>query len=214
MRALRHLGWGLVCVLAVASTAAAQQNASISGIVTDMTGGVLPGVIVEATSPVLIEKVRTAVSEANGRYQLQELQPGAYRVTFTLPGFSTVRREGIVLTAGFAASINVELSTGTLTETITVTGASPVVDVRNVAQTQVLTRDVLDSTPNARVIGSLMTLVPGVTITTACGRRRHSRLHVCRGADSRQQPVRPDDRDLRHPDDTHRQHRQVAHQPS
>ncbi len=169
MRALRQLGWGLMCVLAVSSTVSAQQSASISGIVTDMTGGVLPGVTVEATSPVLIEKVRTTVSETNGRYQLLDLQPGMYRVTFTLPGFSSVRREGITLTAGFAASINVELSTGTLTETITVTGASPVVDVRNVAQTQVLTRDVLDTTPNARVIGSLMTLVPGVTITTAGG---------------------------------------------
>ena len=169
MRALRHLGWGLLCVLAVSSTATAQQNASISGIVTDMTGGVLPGVTIEASSPVLIEKIRTAVSEANGRYQVLDLLPGTYRVTFTLPGFSVVRREGITLTAGFAASVNVELSTGTLTETITVTGASPVVDVRNVAQTQVLTRDVLDSTPNARVIGSLMTLVPGVTITTAGG---------------------------------------------
>src|SRR4029453_9988002 len=102
-------------------------------------------------------------------YQFVDLQPGMYTVSFTLPGFSTVRREGIRVTAGFAASVNVELSTGTLTETITVTGASPVVDVRNVAQTQVLTRDVLDSTPNARVIGSLMTLVPGVTITTAGG---------------------------------------------
>ncbi len=169
MRALRHLGWGLLCALAVSSTASAQQNASISGIVTDMTGGVLPGVTIEASSPVLIEKIRTAVSEANGRYQLLDLLPGTYRVTFALPGFSVVRREGITLTAGFAASVNVELSTGTLTETITVTGASPVVDVRNVAQTQVLTRDVLDSTPNARVIGSLMTLVPGVTITTAGG---------------------------------------------
>ncbi|HYJ92990.1 MAG TPA: carboxypeptidase regulatory-like domain-containing protein [Vicinamibacterales bacterium] len=169
MRALRHLGWGLLCVLAISATATAQQNASISGIVTDMTGGVLPGVTIEASSPVLIEKIRTAVSEANGRYQVLDLLPGTYRVTFTLPGFSVVRREGITLTAGFAASVNVELSTGTLTETITVTGASPVVDVRNVAQTQVLTRDVLDSTPNARVIGSLMTLVPGVTITTAGG---------------------------------------------
>ena len=169
MRALRHLGWGLLCALAVSSTASAQQNASISGIVTDMTGGVLPGVTIEASSPVLIEKIRTAVSEGNGRYQILDLLPGTYRVTFTLPGFSAVRREGITLTAGFTASVNVELSTGTLTETITVTGASPVVDVRNVAQTQVLTRDVLDSTPNARVIGSLMTLVPGVTITTAGG---------------------------------------------
>jgi hypothetical protein len=137
--------------------------------VTDVTGGVLPGVTVEASSPVLIEKIRTAVSEGNGRYQLLDLLPGTYRVTFTLPGFSVVRREGITLTAGFTASVNVELSTGTLTETITVTGASPMVDVRNVAQTQVLTRDVLDTTPTARVIGSLMTLVPGVTITTAGG---------------------------------------------
>jgi hypothetical protein len=115
--------------------------------VTDVTGGVLPGVTVEASSPVLIEKIRTAVSEGNGRYQLLDLLPGTYRVTFTLPGFSVVRREGITLTAGFTASVNVELSTGTLTETITVTGASPMVDVRNVAQTQVLTRDVLDTTP-------------------------------------------------------------------
>ena len=168
MGALRHLGWSLVCV-AVVSPAMAQQNASISGIVTDTTGGVLPGVSVEASSPVLIGKARLVVSEGNGRYQLLDLQPGTYRVTFTLPGFSVVQRDGINLTAGFAASVNVELSTGTLTETITVSGASPMVDVRNVAQTQVLTRDVLDTTPTARVIGSLMTLVPGVTITTAGG---------------------------------------------
>jgi hypothetical protein len=168
MGALRHLGWSLVCG-AVVSPALAQQNASISGIVTDTTGGVLPGVSVEASSPVLIGKPRLVVSEGNGRYQLLDLQPGTYRVTFTLPGFSVVQRDGINLTAGFAASVNVELSTGTLTETITVSGASPMVDVRNVAQTQVLTRDVLDTTPTARVIGSLMTLVPGVTITTAGG---------------------------------------------
>ena len=80
-----------------------------------------------------------------------------------------MRREGITLTAGFAASVNVELNAGAITETITVSGSSPMVDVRNVAQTQVMTRDVLDNTPTARVIGSLMTLVPGVTITTAGG---------------------------------------------
>jgi hypothetical protein len=169
MRDLRHLGWALVCALSVPYLAFAQQSASISGVLTDPTGGVLPGVTVEASSPVLIDRVRTAVSEGNGRYQLVDLQPGTYRVTYTLPGFSVVRREGITLTAGFAASVNVELSTGTLAETITVSGSSPMVDVRNVAQTQVLTRDVLDSTPTARVIGSLMTLVPGVTITTAGG---------------------------------------------
>jgi len=169
MRAQQHLGLALACVLAVAPTAMAQQSASISGVITDATGGVLPGVTIEASSPVLIERIRTAVSEDNGRYQFLDLLPGTYSVTFTLTGFSTVRREGITLTAGFAASVNVELSTGTLNETITVTGASPMIDVRNVAQTQVLTRDLLDATPTARVIGSLMTLVPGVTITTAGG---------------------------------------------
>ena len=169
MRALQHLGWALVCALAIPPTAMAQQSASISGVVADATGGVLPGVTIEASSPVLIEKARTVVSEGNGRYQFVDLQPGTYSVTFTLPGFSTVRREGITLTAGFAASVNVELSAGAITETITVSGSSPMVDVRNVAQTQVMTRDVLDTAPTARVIGSLMTLVPGVTITTAGG---------------------------------------------
>ena len=168
MRVLQHLGWVLVCALAT-PTAMAQQSASISGVVTDATGGVMPGVTVEASSPVLIEKVRTAISEGNGRYQFVDLQPGMYNVTFALQGFSTVRREGITLTAGFAASVNVELSAGAITETITVSGSSPMVDVRNVAQTQVMTRDMLDNTPTARVIGSLMTLVPGVTITTAGG---------------------------------------------
>ncbi len=169
MRGLRHLGWVVICMLAIPSTGRAQQSASINGIVTDATGGVLPGVTVEATSPVLIEKVRTTITEGNGRYQFVDLQPGTYVVTFALQGFSTSRREGITLTAGFAASVNVELKPGAISETITVSGSSPTVDVRNVAQTQVLTRDVLDNTPTARVIGSLMTLVPGVSITTAGG---------------------------------------------
>jgi hypothetical protein len=158
----------LASVLLMPNPAAA-QNASIAGLVTDTTGGVMPGVTVEATSPVLIDKVRTVISEGNGRYQIVDLPPGVYNVTFTLQGFSSVRREGITLNAGFTASVNVELSAGAIEETITVAGSSPMIDVRNVAQTAVLTRDVLDITPTARVIGSLMTLVPGVTITTAGG---------------------------------------------
>src|SRR4051794_32350378 len=97
MNGVRHLGWVLVCALAIPGSAAAQQSASIGGVVTDATGGVIPGVTVEASSPVLIEKVRTAVSEANGRYQFVDLLPGTYSVTFTLAGFSTVRREGVTL---------------------------------------------------------------------------------------------------------------------
>jgi len=169
MSVLRYVSWVVVCALAVPLTAFAQQSASIGGIVTDASGGVLPGVTVEASSPVLIEKIRTTVSDGSGRYQIIDLQPGTYSVSFTLPGFSNVRRQGITLTAGFAASVNVELSTGAITETITVSGSSPVVDIRNVAQTQVMTREMLDAAPTARVIGSLMTLVPGVSITTAGG---------------------------------------------
>src|SRR4051812_13179161 len=145
MRAVQRLGWALLFALGVPAAAMAQQSASIAGVVSDTTGGGMPGVTIEASSPVLIEKGRTTVSEANGRYQFVDLQPGTYVVTFTLAGFSTVRREGITLTAGFAASVNVELSAGAIAETITVSGSSPMIDVRNVAQTQVLTRDVLDN---------------------------------------------------------------------
>lgn len=197
----------LAIVLFVPATVMA-QNASIAGLVTDSTGGVMPGVTVEASSPALIEKVRTSVSEGNGRYQIVDLQPGVYNVTFTLTGFSVVRRAGITLNAGFSASVNVELNAGGVEETITVTGSSPMVDVRNVAQTSVLTRDVLDITPTARVIGSLMTLVPGVTITTAGGPNvdtggaagytyAAAQIH---GSSQ----YRPDDRHLRDPDDAHR----------
>jgi hypothetical protein len=159
----------LAMVLLMPAIAAAQQNGSIGGVVTDSTGGVLPGVTVEAASPELIEKVRTTTTDGNGRYQIVDLRPGVYTVTFTLQGFSVVRREGITLTAGFAAPVNTELNAGAIEETITVSAASPVVDVKNVAVSRVMTREVLDIVPTARVIGSLMTLVPGVSITTAGG---------------------------------------------
>jgi len=103
---------------------------------------VLPGVTVEAASPALIEKVRTAVTDDQGQYKIVDLRPGSYTVTFTLVGFSTVKREGIELTTGFTATANAELRVGSLQETITVTGASPVVDTQNVRQQNVLTREV------------------------------------------------------------------------
>src|SRR5436190_12778850 len=87
-----------------------------------------PGVTVEAASPALIEKVRTVVSDEQGQYKIVELRPGAYTVTFTLTGFSTVKREGFELTTGFTATVNADMRIGGLEETITVSGASPVVD--------------------------------------------------------------------------------------
>src|SRR5438876_2946780 len=121
----------LICMLFLSPSAWAQQASGIAGAVKDTSGAVLPGVTVEAASPALIEKVRTVVTDGEGRYNIVDLRPGTYVVTFTLTGFSTVRREGIALTGGFTATINVELSVGAVAETITVTGGAPLVDTQN-----------------------------------------------------------------------------------
>src|SRR5688572_31788687 len=106
----------LVCVLV---PSAAYAQAAITGVVRDASGGVLPGVTVEAASPVLIEKVRSVATDASGQYRIVDLRPGVYSVTFELPGFSTVRREGVELSGTFVATINADLRLGTLEETIT-----------------------------------------------------------------------------------------------
>src|SRR5512139_1943521 len=117
-------------LLLVPSMAWAQ--ASISGTVKDTSGAVLPGVTVEAASDVLIEKVRTATTDGGGLYRIVDLRPGTYTVTFTLPGFNTLKREGIELTGAFTATINAEMKVGSLQETVTVTGETPIVDVQSV----------------------------------------------------------------------------------
>ena len=121
----------LLVGMALSLPAYAQQTSSIAGIVRDTSGAVLPGVTVEATSPVLIEKIRTVVSDEQGRYNITDLVPGTYMVSFRLQGFSTIRREGITLSSGFTATINADLQVGALEETITVSGASPIVDTSN-----------------------------------------------------------------------------------
>src|SRR5258707_5016019 len=110
----------LVFVSAVVAPTAAYAQASIAGSIRDTSGAVLPGVTVEASSPALIEKVRSAVTDGTGRYRIENLQPGTYTLTFTLPGFSIVKREGIELTGSFVATVNGEMRVGTLEETITV----------------------------------------------------------------------------------------------
>ena len=128
---------------------------SIAGTVRDASGGVLPGVTVEASSPALIEKVRTVVTDGEGQYKIIELRPGTYTVAFTLPGFSAVRREGIELTTGFTASVNADLKVGNVQETITVTGETPVVDIQNTKQQVVMTRDVVDAVPSGKMYTNL-----------------------------------------------------------
>src|SRR5947199_6458824 len=125
----------IVFVLALIAPTAAYAQASIVGTVRDASGAVLPGVTVEASSPVLIEKTRSVVSGGTGQYSIENLRPGTYTVTFSLPGFATVKREGIELTGTFIASVNGELRVGGVAETVTVTGESPLVDVAS-ARTQ------------------------------------------------------------------------------
>src|SRR2546422_1666095 len=120
----------VLLVLLLLPTAAAAQ-AAITGVVKDTSGAVLPGVTVEAASPVLIEKIRSVVSDATGQYRIVNLLPGTYSVTFSLPGFSTVKRDGIELTGTFVATVNGDLKVGALEETITVTGETPIVDVQS-----------------------------------------------------------------------------------
>src|SRR6202163_3429002 len=115
----------LVVLLLLPSAAYAQ--AAITGVAKDASGGVLPGVTVEAASPALIEKVRSVITDNTGQYRIVDLRPGTYTVTFTLPGFSTVKREGIEITGTFVATVNADLKVGALEETITVTGETPVV---------------------------------------------------------------------------------------
>src|SRR6476659_7351441 len=126
MRVIVQTSVWLVWALLLPSGALAQ--AVTAGTVKDGTGAVLPGVGVEAASPALIEKVRSAFTDGTGQYRIEDLRPGIYTVTFTLQGFNTFKREGIELTGSFTATVNVELKVGSLAETITVAGESPVVD--------------------------------------------------------------------------------------
>ena len=146
----------------------AQAAAGIAGVARDATGAVLPGVTVEAASPALIEKVRSAVTDAVGRYNIVDLRPGTFTVTFTLTGFATFRREGIELTTGFTATVNAEMRVGSLEETVTVTGASPVVDTQNVRTQQVMKTEVLEALPSGqRDLTAYASLTLGAVASTA-----------------------------------------------
>ena len=133
----------------MSGSARAQQASGIAGTVRDSSGGVLPGVAVEAASPALIERVRVALSDGEGRYNIVNLPPGTYTVTFTLQGFSILRREGIVLTAGFTAPVNADLQLNTVAETITVSGETPLVDTQNVRRQTVVSSEELDVLPTS-----------------------------------------------------------------
>jgi hypothetical protein len=165
MRGLKQVVFALV-LGTIPWTAFAQSGASIAGVVKDPSGGVLPGVTVEASSPVLLEKVRTGVTDGNGQYRITELLPGTYTVTFTLTGFSALKREGLELTGSAIVTQNVELKVGAVSETITVTGETPIVDVQNTTRQTVVSHAVLDALPTGRNMFNVGVLIPGVVMAT------------------------------------------------
>jgi hypothetical protein len=163
MRTAQRIVFVFFALMGVPALALAQ--ASITGTVKDASGAVLPGATVEVASPALIEKVRTTVTDGNGQYRIIDLRPGTYSVTFSLPGFSAVKREGIELTGTFVARIDGDLRVGTLEETVTVTGETPIVDVQSVRRQSTIGGDTIADLPTSRSYGALFALIPAVTTT-------------------------------------------------
>ena len=160
----QRAAFSCIALLVLIFPSAVFAQASITGVVKDSSGAILPGVTVEASSPDLIEKVRTAVTDTDGRYRIVDLRTGTYTVTFALTGFSTVRREGIQLTGAFTATVDADLRVGALEETITVTGESPIVDVQSVRRQTVIDDEIISAIPGTRHYTSLMQLMPN-TVT-------------------------------------------------
>ena len=131
----------------------------------DTSGAVLPGVTIEASSPALITKVRTGVTDDAGQYRIPDLPPGTYKVTFTLPGFATVIREGLELSGGGVMTISAEMRVGGLEESITVTGESPVVDVQTARQQMTIDGDIVRALPASRSYGNYIAAIPAIQAT-------------------------------------------------
>ncbi len=156
----------LVSALLLLPAVAHAQEGAIAGVVRDSSDAVLPGVLVEVSSPALIEKVRATTTDSNGQYRVTVLPIGTYAVTFTLASFNTFRRENVVLSTGFTAPVDARMTVGNLAETITVAAPAPTVDVQSARQVTVFLGDELKDLPTSRNVSSLMHLVPGITMQT------------------------------------------------
>src|SRR4051812_17238757 len=154
----------LILLTAVLLPSRAFAQGTLTGTVRDQSGGILPGVTVDASSPALIEKVRTGITDGSGQYRITGLNPGTYSLTFMLPGFNVVKRDGIEVSGTATLTIPVEMRVGALAETITVTGETPVVDVQTVQRQAVLNADVIAAIPATRAVGSLLNTTPGLTV--------------------------------------------------
>ncbi|HKF67809.1 MAG TPA: carboxypeptidase regulatory-like domain-containing protein [Vicinamibacterales bacterium] len=152
----------MLAVVAGILPSAAWAQVALSGTVKDASGAILPGVTVEAASPALIEKTRSAVTDGAGQYRIESLQPGTYTVTFTLSGFSTLKRDDVVLSGSGVVTINADLKVGGVAETITVTGQTPVVDVQSTKTAVTLDNETMRSLPAVRSYSYVLTAVPGI----------------------------------------------------
>ncbi|MEQ1758067.1 MAG: carboxypeptidase regulatory-like domain-containing protein [Vicinamibacterales bacterium] len=161
MRSIVKLGAACAFAVLLLLPSLVFAQAALTGTVKDTSGAVLPGVTVEAASPVLIEKVRTAVTDGNGRFQMVDLRPGAYTVTFTLAGFNTFKRDGVTISGTGVTTVDADLRVGALEETITVTGEAPVVDTQSLTQQKVLNADTIDALPSARNYFGVARMIPG-----------------------------------------------------
>jgi hypothetical protein len=161
---MRGLKYVLLVLALVLAPSLAMAQGTLTGTVRDASGGVLPGVTVEATSPAIQGAVRTVVTDSAGIYRIIELPPGTYSLSFSLPGFSNVKRDGLILSGSAVLTIPIELRVGAIEETVTVTGESPVVDVQTVRRETVLDQDVIASVPGARTVGNLLNATPGLTV--------------------------------------------------
>jgi carboxypeptidase family protein len=168
MRTFARITVGAAC-LALLPAIASAQTSSIAGQVKDTSGAVLPGVTVEASSPALIEKTRSAVTDRSGQYRIEALRTGTYTVTFMLPGFSVVKRDNVELTSDFIATINADMKVGAIEETITVSAESPIVDTQSMTTRTVMTREVLDALPTGRNIQAIGIMIPGTAIAVGGG---------------------------------------------
>ena len=154
----------LAVLVLAPGTALAQDAASITGSVTDDTGGFLPGVTIDVQGPSILAP-RTAVTDFAGIYAVTNLPSGTYTVTFELAGFNTVVREDVLLVGAFAASVDVTLPVGELSESVTVTSAAPLIDIVSTRQQSVLTAERVNVLPGAAGIFTASRYVPGVTHT-------------------------------------------------
>src|SRR5437868_2643171 len=155
----------LLVVLLLPATVLAQ--ATLTGTVHDASGAVLPGVTVEASSPALIERSKSAATDGTGQYRIVDLRPGTYSLTFTLPGFTSVKRDGLELTGSSTLTIAVQMKVGGLEETITVSGETPVVDVQNARREMVIQNETIQQLPLTRAAGALLNVTPGINVSDA-----------------------------------------------